>query len=184
MNKNIIAISGTQGTGKSYLAYRLCTYLRKLGNNVIVFDELARECPFPINKEADDVTQIWLATTQVARELEKIDKYDYIVVDRSVLDSFAYGLYLASSHNDVIFSYLKEYLVRHIKKYYLRLYLLDPIAFNFNIEDGVRDTDPVFRIAVHNILVDLYTASNIDFKIILDEFEVFSDITSTDLFKK
>jgi thymidylate kinase len=177
MSKKIIAISGTQGTGKSYLAYKLCTYLRKQGNNVVVLDELARECPFPINQDATDETQIWLATTQVATELQKLNKYDYVVVDRSVLDSFCYGLYLGETNKDWIFSYLKDYLVNHIKKYYLKLYLLDPVAFNYNIDDKIRDTNEKFRTGIHNKLLGLYSEMDLDYTVVMDDFEVFSDMT-------
>ena len=177
MTKKIIAISGTQGTGKSYTAYKLCTYLRKLGNNVVVLDELARECPFPINENATDETQIWIAGEQLVTELEKIEKYDYVIADRSVLDSFCYGLYLGGTNDDWIFKYLREYLVAHIKKYYYKIYLLDPIAFNFNIEDGVRSTNEEFRNSIHEKLLSVYQEANIDFTLVLDDFEIFSEMS-------
>ena len=172
--KNIIAISGTQGTGKSYTAYKLCTFLRKQGYNVVVIDELARETNLPINKEADDTTQVSLISGQINKELEKSQKYDFVVVDRSVFDAYCYGLYL-DKKEEWTFKYLKTFLTHHVNKHYYKLYLLDPVSFNYNIEDGVRDTDEAFRNSIHELLFNTLKETNVPFQLIQDDFEIFSD---------
>jgi deoxyadenosine/deoxycytidine kinase len=175
--KKIVAISGTHGTGKSCLAYTLCAYLKKIGKNVVVLDELAREAPFPISQDADDRTQIWIACSQIAKELELMERYELVITDRSVIDPYCYGNTLAESNNTDgwIYSNLYEYLVEHIKKYYQRLYVLDPISFNFNIEDGVRDTDENFRDRVHDNIMELLNTANVDFKLARTEADIYTD---------
>ena len=73
MNKRIIAISACQGTGKTNLSYELAGFLKKLGKNTVLINELARECPFPINQVADERTQTWISVKQVLKELELIN---------------------------------------------------------------------------------------------------------------
>jgi thymidylate kinase len=171
MSKKIIAISGTHGTGKTTVAYSLCSIMKKKGHNVVVMDELAREAPFDINRAAGDKTQIWLCCKQITKELEYSEHYEYIITDRSVLDAYAYGLTLTK--NDWIFKHLENYLVAHIKTYYKSLFLLDPSAFTFNVEDGVRDTDPDFRLMVHNTLEDLFKKHNIEYHHTFNTVDVF-----------
>ena len=172
--KKVIAISGTHGAGKSFQAYNLCTHLRKQGKDAVVLDELARKSPFEINQGANDETQIWLGCIQVAKELEGIQRYqDYLIADRSVLDSFCYGL--ALQKNGWIFKNLKDYLVAHINKYYYKLYLLDPEFFQYNVEDGVRDTDPVFREKIHQQILTLYNETGVSYTLVQNELTILND---------
>ena len=175
--KKIVAISGTHGTGKSCLAYTLCAYLKKMGKNVVVLDELAREAPFEINQEADDKTQIWLSCSQVVKELELMERYELVITDRSVLDSYCYGTALANKLNQPnwIYQNLYAYLVEHIHKYYLQLYVLDPISFNFLIDDGVRDTDETFRAEVHEEIVRAMEEGSLRYKLARTEADIYSD---------
>ncbi len=173
MSKKIIAISATHGCGKTTIVYSLAAHLKKLGRNVVVLNELARECPFEINQAGEDRTQIWLIVQQIKRELELLDRYDYVITDRSLFDPYAYASYL----NDGTwqFGLLWPYMVAHVKRYYERIYLLDPISFDYNIEDGVRDTDNTFRMSIHNILTSLLHNSDVEYKNITKEEEVFSE---------
>jgi len=173
-DKKIIAISGTHGTGKSTTAYSLCSILKKKGKNVVVLDELARESPFTINKEAKDTTHVWLAAKQITKELEYSNIYEYIITDRSVLDAFAYGSVL-DTKDEWSFKYLENYLVAHIKHYYKHLYILEPNAFNFNVVDGVRDNDAQFRKDVHDKLIDIYDRNNIKYTLVFNSIDIFID---------
>lgn len=160
--------------GKSTMAYSLCSFLKKLGKNVVVLNELARECPFDINQKAEDKTHIWLATKQVTKELEYSDLYEYVITDRSVLDAFAYGSVLANDKN-WSFKKLEPYLVEHIKNNYKCLYILEPRAFNFNVEDGVRDTNETFRLEVHKALVDILEKNKIEYTMVFNNVDIFLD---------
>lgn len=176
MNKKIIAVSATQGCGKTTIVYGIATFLKKLGKNVAVINELARECPFPINQEADDMTQTWIATKQMTKEFEKLGKYEFLIVDRSVLDPICYSQVIGkpewTSH------LLTDYLVAHVKTYYKKLYLLDPFLFNWNTVDNIRDNDKQFRDNVHNSMLALFKDKQLDYKLIRSTEEIYSDLVT------
>ena len=158
MNKNLIAISGTHGCGKSYAAYKLTTDMRKNGYNVVVIDELARECPLSINQAASELTQYWILAAQIEREIALMSKYQYIITDRSVFDTLAYAVTL-----NLMNSNLFEFVANYVKNNYKYIFLLDPIGFNYHISDGIRDMDPKFRMDVHKNLVMLYEKFDISY---------------------
>jgi len=159
--KQIIALAGTQGTGKTTVAYEVCTELKKAGVSAVVMDERARECPFPINEIATNETQVWLIVSHIKKELELMKAYDIVVSDRSVIDPYIYGKVV--NIKNAIYSYLLNYCIEHIKKYYAKLYLLNPRAFDYCIADGVRSTNDSFRNAVHNKFIDTFSEYGIDF---------------------
>lgn len=162
--KNIIAISGTHGTSKSCTAYNLASKLKISGVNVAVIDELARECPLKINKDAGELTQYWILASQMKREIELIGRYDYIITDRSIIDTLAYGITLG-----VISMYSDNFISNYVKSYYKKIFVLDPLIFNYHISDGIRDMDSEFRYNVHVNLVELYLKLGIDFELIVDK---------------
>ncbi len=174
MDKKIIAVSATHGCGKTTIVYSIATFLKKLGKNVAIINELARESPFPINREADDRTQAWISTKQVTKEIEKMDRYDYIIVDRSVLDSVCYGRVVGKP--DWISLLQANYLSEHIKKYYKAIYLLDPNFFSWNVVDGVRDTDDTFRSSVNDAMLEIFEEYKIPYKLIRSSDEIYTDL--------
>ncbi len=179
MNKRVIAVSGAQGTGKSVLAYDICSTLKKKGLNIVVLDELARECPFKINKDAGDDTQAWLICKQISRELELLQKYDYIISDRSVIDAHCFGTIISDTiGRDFISSHLYRYAIEHIKTYYKNIYVPDPVIFNYNFEDGVRDTDEKFRLSVHNTVIETLSKEGIDYLLLRQEGDAINHMLS------
>lgn len=180
MNKRVIAVSGAQGTGKSVLAYEICAMLKKKGLNIVVLDELARECPFKINRDAGDDTQAWLICKQISKELELLQKYDYIISDRSVIDAHCFGIIVNKLvGGDFISSHLYRYAIEHIKMYYKTIYVPDPVIFNYNFEDGIRDTDEEFRLNVHNIVIETLTKEGIDHLLLRKEDDAINHLLST-----
>jgi len=160
--------------GKTTVIYGMAAFLKKLGKNVAVINELARECPFPINQVADDRTQAWISTKQVTKEFEKMDRYDYLLVDRSVLDPICYSRVLNKTES--ISLLLTDYLAEHIRTYYSRLYLLDPILFDWNVVDNVRDNDEKFRSSVHETMYNLFNDLKLPYKLIKSTEEIYSDL--------
>lgn len=167
VNPNIIAFSGTHGTGKTTQAYKLASQLKLKGKSVIVLDEVARECPFPINKESTDITQLWILSTQIRREIKLMGRYDYVITDRSIFDTIAYSILLKNLSTSFISSYQS-----YVKEYYKQIFVLNPDTFNFQIKDGVRDMDKVFRKQVHNTILHIYRKSGVKFKLINSEEEL------------
>lgn len=172
MSRKIIAISATHGCGKTTVVYSLAAHLKKLGKNVVVLNELARECPFEINQNGDNRTQVWLITEQIKRELELMDRYDYVIADRSLFDAYAYATFLNNA--DWSFRKLWPYMTAHVEEYYKDIFFLDHNSFNYNVEDGVRDTDIKFRTDVHIILRNLLDASGFSYDYVEKEKDIFS----------
>lgn len=172
--RRVIAFSGTHGTGKSSVAYNLASQLKFAGNGVVVCDELARECPLPINQEAGELTQYWIISSQMRREIKLMNRYDVVVSDRSVFDALAYGTVLK-----VMSDSWGWVLSHYINTYYKGLYLLDLDGFDYHVSDGVRDMDVSFRTAVHNQLVTLYDQFKVNYTYVKDQSqlqEIFSNL--------
>lgn len=93
-----IAVVGSHGVGKTTFLAEL--FLRcKIqypDQTVGIVQETASECPFPINFESTEQSQLWIFTEQIRRELEQQQRYDIVICDRSVFDPvaycFAYGM--------------------------------------------------------------------------------------------
>lgn len=167
--KNIIAFSSTHGTGKSSLCYSLTSKMKLNGYSVIVLDELARENPFPINKEANIKSQYWMIFSQILKEIVKSERYDYIICDRSVIDALIYGKILHILNDD-----LDKFLVNYIKTFYLTIFIPNPEKFNFQKDDGVRDLDPDFRMKVYEELKKFYNMHNIKFTELFSVYEMYT----------
>lgn len=88
-----IAITGTHGAGKTTLCYLMAAHYKKLGKNVKVIDEVARDCPFPLNENMTPKTVWWIYHEHSKRELDADEKYDIIICDRTKRDSLIYGRY-------------------------------------------------------------------------------------------
>lgn len=161
--RNLIAFSGTHGTGKSFRAYNFAIDLKLMGYNVVVLDELARECPLKINKEAGILTQYWILASQMKKEIKLMDRYDYIISDRSVFDTIAYAvtLGLIDFSNDSLIS-------NYVRDNYFKIFVLDPDAFDYQVDDGVRDMDVGFRYTVHTNLLKIYDQYGIDYYLARD----------------
>ncbi len=89
-----IAIIGAQNCGKTTSLYYLSYKLKKRGEKLGIGHEVARECPYPLNKKGGLLTQLWILFKQMEREAKLEDYYDRIIMDRSVYDSIAYCEYL------------------------------------------------------------------------------------------
>lgn len=89
-----VAIIGAQNCGKTTSLYYLCYKMKKRGMKLGVGHEVARECPYPLNKEGGLLTQLWILFKQMEREAKLEGYYDKIIMDRSVYDSIPYCEYL------------------------------------------------------------------------------------------
>jgi nicotinamide riboside kinase len=158
-----IAIIGTHGTGKTTLAYRLCSEAKKRGKNAVILSETARSCPFPINEGSSLDGFFWMTGTQLAKEqLAVAHKSDYIVCDRSVIDHVAYvPLEFAKGK---IFDYM-VYACTAWLDTYDKIFWVIPSPKAEIAHDGIRCTDPEFQEKIHhrfeNILSNLPYSSRI-----------------------
>ncbi|HLD89561.1 MAG TPA: Hint domain-containing homing endonuclease [Patescibacteria group bacterium] len=163
-----------KNSGKSTIAYSLCTKMKLSGKNAIVLDELARKCPFIINKGAGSHTPRWLTCKQITEELELQDKVDFVIADRSVMDAYCYDLTIHGSNSTM--SAYEGVIKDHILNLYKTIYIPNMDMFNFQLADGVRDLDPKFRSDVNTNILNTYNKLNIPYKIIHNIDDIYNDL--------
>ena len=91
-----IALIGPHNSGKTTSLYYLCYKLKGIGEELGIGQEIARECPYPLNEAGGSVTQFWILFKQIEKETNLEKWYKKIILDRSVFDEVAYSLHLAS----------------------------------------------------------------------------------------
>lgn len=133
-----IAFLGTHGTGKTTLAHDVVVNLKKLGVDADFMNEIARNCPFPLNEDATKKSQIWIILSQIIAEMESEDKCGVLICDRSVLDGYCYYA------NKFGRSPVLENLVKEHLKTYDKLIRV-PIRKGFLVKDKIRSTDEKFQ---------------------------------------
>jgi len=149
-----IAISGTHGTGKTTLAYAKAKAL-KLANptkTVVLLQEVAAECPLPINRDTTMESQLWILGQQLKREVELSARFDILVCDRTIFDILAYTHYVDPRLGRGLFRALLPYA-----RTYNVIYFKHLKGNDFLQDDGLRDTDPAFRRFIDECLASMYS---------------------------
>lgn len=148
-----IGFIGSQGTGKTTLAYELAYRLKKQGNDVYVLSEIARSCPLPINEETTKESQLWIMGKQMTREQSAKGKI--YITDRTILDPFCYSMRIEPE----FFEHFKEFIKTYLTTYDYIFYMKP--NDDFLIDDGLRSTDAKFRDEIDSLmkkyLDELYT---------------------------
>ena len=86
------ALIGSTCTGKTTgLAYLTCN-LGGLRTKIGIGNEVAVDCPYPLNERGGFLTQWWILAHQIEREYRLSQWFPNVIMDRSVLDSIAYTL--------------------------------------------------------------------------------------------
>lgn len=148
-----IGISGSQGTGKSFLVFKLANEmkLKYPDKEVTILNETARKCPYKINEDASEDAQLWMITNQIQREIEAINNCDIIICDRCITDYFAYTYFTSYDLFYSLFPYLRYYIKTYDKIIYKSLKNND-----YLIDDGKRSVNRVFQKNIDNTLWDIY----------------------------
>ncbi len=136
-----IAFIGTHGTGKTTLAHELVAGLKRKGFDVDFLEEIARRCPLQINETATTETQKWILSKQITEELEKSEKCNILVCDRSILDTYSYQTALYYRKKS-----WEPYINEHLKTYNLLIKV--PITERMIKKDKKRSTNKEFQINV------------------------------------
>lgn len=140
-----VLVTGTFSTGKSTLIECLASNVR-VRCSVAVIPDVARQCPFTLNREQEEEGTLWLLTKQVSNELETSrNRPDVILCDRGIPDILAHleearARGAAGARLDL----LKPFLIEWCRTYELVFVSkIDPrIAI---IRDHVRVPDHEFR---------------------------------------
>lgn len=155
MDSKTIAFTGSHSTGKTYAATNEMLHLKfnNPGKSVHALCDLEVFCPYPINKDTTEKSQMWLFGNQIREELAASARFDIVVTDRTVVDVIAYTY--AAEFWDLAQNMLC-YAQHHIKLY--ETIRFKTIGSNDHLHpDGIRDTDPVFRQTVEDLLSEFYT---------------------------
>jgi len=159
-------ITGTHGCGKSTLAHRICSELKRSGHNAIVLSETARESPFPINKGQTLDSTLFIALRQAVKELEALAHgYTHLVLDRGVLDSFVYSAATRPGPMSELEAAIRNAFGTWSRQGYDQVILLrcDPEGAASGLQaDGVRETDSAFAQKIDQLFEDFVTPK--DFK--------------------
>lgn len=154
MKNKIIAYTGTQGTGKTTSVYEKAQGLKiefpRL--SVGVLPEAPRLCPFPINRDSNHDSQLWIFTKQILNELEACRINDLVVGDRTCFDMIAYTEQTGLMD-------LTDAMIEMAKAHapiYREIYFKQCVSNSYVMDDGVRDTDLKYRWDIERILLEIY----------------------------
>ena len=135
-----IAFIGSHGVGKTTLCFEVAARLKRQDRSVELVMEVARRCPFPINRDTTLQAQAWILHTQVAAELAAEAEGEIVVCDRSVLDNYAYLVHQAGrqpAYDALVSDWIGSYDAL------FKVPVIEPPSF-----DGRRDVSPEFQLAI------------------------------------
>lgn len=140
-----VAFVGSHGIRKTTAVHAFANTMQRAGRSVEHGREVVRDNPLGINESATDESQLWVLVSQIQMELRLAPKAEVLVLDRGVMDNFAYYLRAASGDPFDIGP-----LVARWSETYDMVVRLRP-----NVElrsDGVRSTSDTFRDEIEALL--------------------------------
>jgi len=167
LTKYHIGLIGTHGTGKTTYANLMVKELaRHPERDITLISGIARQCPFPVNKQTSEAAQLWIWHKHILVEIEALKTSQYIICDRTAIDILAYAE--AAGLSDVVDAYLP--IALWWLERYTELIWFQPVPGRL-VDDGFRDTDPAFQLEIHNILADWISSFDIPTKEVRDGSE-------------
>lgn len=141
-----VAFIGSHGIRKTTAAHGFANAMQRAGRSVEYGREVVRDNPLGINEGATGEAQLWVIVSQVRQELTLAPKAETLVLDRGIMDNFAYYLRACGGED----RFAVEPMVREWSKTYdLVIRLLPDIDLS---SDGVRSTSDEFRLEIEAIL--------------------------------
>lgn len=151
----IIAYSGTHGTGKTTAAYKRAVELKRCypGKSVHALVDQEAFCPYSINGDTSPAAQLWIFSSILNLELSLMNRFDVIVSDRTAVDAVAYT-YVAGFES--LATDMLTLAGRHMQ-IYERITVRKIVHNEFCHHDGIRDAaDRSFRQQVEDTLLQMY----------------------------
>ena len=143
-----VAFIGSHGIRKTTAVHAFASTMQRAGRSVEHGREVVRDNPLGINEGATGEAQLWVLVSQIRQELQLSQNAEVLVLDRGVMDNYAY--YRRSCGGDDPFDV--EPLVRRWSSTYdMVVRLLPDVALR---DDGVRSTSDTFRDEIEDILDD------------------------------
>ncbi len=151
----IIAYTGTHGTGKttSALQETINQKINHPNKSVHCLVDLEAFCPFPINRETLEESQAWLFANHLQQLLTTIQKYDIVILDRTLVDVIAYTKVAGfKKQAESMMNFLKFHI-----NFYSEIRVKKIKDNKFCMPDGIRETkDLKFRQDIEDCLLNLY----------------------------
>ena len=129
--------------------------MQRAGRSVEYGREVVRDNPLGINEGATGEAQLWVLVSHVRQELALAPKAEVLVLDRGVMDNYAY--YLRACGGDDRFAVAP--MVKEWSKTYDLVVRLHPDVDLSS--DGVRSTSDEFRVEIEHIL-DVHLRTFVD----------------------
>lgn len=142
-----VAFIGSHGIRKTTAVHAFANTMQRAGRSVEHGREIVRDNPLGINESATDEAQLWVLVSQIQMELRLAPKAEVLVLDRGVMDNFAY--YLRAAEGDPFD--VGPLVSKWSETYDMVVRLRPDIALR---SDGVRSTSDVFRDEIEALLDD------------------------------
>jgi predicted ATPase len=155
----IIAYTGAHRTGKTTSTFLLAAKLKILhpDKHVSIIQEIARRCPYPINKEASKKAQSWIFSQQLATELFRCQSQaDIIITDRTVVDSIAYAKVRGFNDLATKMQGMAETHIHRYKQIFFKFIKDLPLESISSCNDGVRDMDLEWQKQIEEAMLQTY----------------------------
>ncbi len=141
-----VAFIGSHGIRKTTAAHGFANAMQRAGRSVEYGREVVRDNPLGINEGATGEAQLWVLVSQIRQELTLAPKAEVLVLDRGVMDNFAY--YLRACGGEDRFA-VAPMIHEWSKTYDLVVRLRPDVDLS---ADGVRSTSDEFRTEIEQIL--------------------------------
>ena len=134
-----------------------------------MIQELARSCPYPINRNGTFESQVWMMLNQILAEQSLQNRWKVVLSDRSVYDPFVYGSYLSNNGHidEAQIDFLREIMDAWIKlSSYNAVFLFEPLPIKGDID---RPEDSQFQADIDrmfNLLFEQQFLLNAETKVI------------------
>lgn len=143
-----VAFIGSHGIRKTTAVHAFANTMQRAGRSVEHGREVVRDNPLGINESATGEAQLWVIVSQIQMELRLAPKAEVLVLDRGVMDNFAYYLRACGGEDPFAVGPLVE---QWSTTYDMVVRLKPDIELR---SDGIRSTSDTFRDEVEEILDD------------------------------
>lgn len=141
-----VAFVGSHGIRKTTAVHAFANTMQRAGRSVEHGREVVRDNPLGINEGATGDAQLWVIVSQIRQELQFANNAEVLVLDRGVMDNYAY--YLRACGGEDPFG-VGPLVQQWSGTYDMVVRLLPDIDLR---EDGVRSTSDAFRDEIESIL--------------------------------
>ena len=141
-----VAFIGSHGIRKTTAVHGFANAMQRAGRSVEHGREVVRDNPLGINESATGEAQLWVIVSQIRQELRLAQNAEVLVLDRGVMDNYAY--YLRANGGEDPFD-VGPLVTRWSQTYDMVVRLRPDIDLR---DDGVRSTSDEFRNDIEALL--------------------------------